>query len=445
MGAPVAKYVHIKKRTFTKRPMPLLPIRAWLPPLRFMHVLTLVAVLVVAGSLWYSNRLVRQLAADEVERVLLYREVLKFMATHDNSETEFLFNNIVRDGAGGTLITVPAILTDSLYNPIGDNLHFEEGLSAQERSRRVRAELQTMLADDFEPIKVEYAPGQYQYIFYRESDTLRHLRYYPYITLLVVGIVLMGAFFSFYFEQRNRQNKVWAGLAKETAHQLGTPISGLMAWVEILKLKLSSKDDQLLAHEMERDVQHLQNIAERFSKVGSEPEIDYHPFVAILQRSADYVRTRLGRSGKVQLTVQTNLDPAFEAPVNPILFEWVIENLLKNALDALGGQPGTITVRAEQKGAKVVVEVEDTGKGIPQQHLRDVFKPGFTTKRRGWGLGLSLSRRIVENYHMGKISVRRSEVGKGTTFRIVIPAYARRMPRAENVEWNLDSHTATTS
>jgi signal transduction histidine kinase len=413
---------------------------AWLPPLRFVHVLTVVAVAVVAGSLWYSNRLVRQLAEDEVERVLLYREVLKFMATHDNSETEFLFNNIVRDGATGTLITVPAILTDSLYNPIGDNLKFEAQLSQQERAARVLAELKAMRDDeDFEPIKVQYAPNQYQYIFYRESDTLRHLRYYPYITLVVVGIVLLGAFFSFYSEQRNRQNKVWAGLAKETAHQLGTPISGLMAWVEILKLKLESDEDKLLAHEMERDVQHLQNIAERFSKVGSEPEIDYHPFVAVLQKSAEYVRTRLGRSGKVNLVLDLKLDPAFEAPVNPILFEWVIENLLKNALDALGGQAGTIVLRAEQKGAKVIVEVEDTGKGIPQQYLRDVFKPGFTTKRRGWGLGLSLSRRIVENYHMGKISVKRSEVGKGTTFRIVIPAYARRMPRMENVDLSLDA------
>lgn len=412
-------------------------LRAVLAQIRFVHVLTLIAVFVVTASLWYNNRLVKQLASDEQERVFLYQEVLKFIATHDNTETEFLFNNIVRDGAGGNLIKVPAILTDSLFNPKGDNLQLDRQLSKEARDQLVRRELKEMQTNgDFDPIKVEYAPGQYQLIFYRESDTLKQLRYYPYITLLVVAIVLFGAFFSFIAEQRNRQNKVWAGLAKETAHQLGTPISGLLAWIELLKLKYTSPEDAQVVGEMAHDVEHLQNIAERFSKIGSEPEIDYYPLVQVLQKSVNYVKTRQGRGSNVKVSLQTQLNDAFEAPINPILFEWVIENLLKNALDALSGQPGEIIVRAEQKGSRVVIEVEDTGKGIPKKNIHEVFKPGFTTKRRGWGLGLSLSRRIVENYHLGKIAIRKSEIGKGTTFRIVIPAYVRRMPRMENISWD---------
>ncbi len=397
--------------------------------LRFIHVLTLVIVAVVAASLWYSNRLVRQLAAEERDRLLLYREVLRFIATHDNAETEFLFNNIVRERSGGpgsALVKVPAIITDSTGNPITDNLELPPTLTRQQRETRLRAELESMQQDAaYPPIRVAYAPGQVQLIYYRESNVLKALRFYPYITLAVIAIVLLGVFYNFYNEQRNRQNKVWAGLAKETAHQLGTPLSGLMAWVEILRLKARDEEDNKVVEEIERDVIQLQHITERFSKIGSAPEIDYHPLLALLDKSIAYVRARAGRAGKVQILLETQLSPAYEAPLNPILFEWVIENLLKNALDALGAQSGTITLRAEAKGARLVLEVEDTGKGIAQRNIKDVFKPGFTTKKRGWGLGLSLSKRIVENYHGGRITVRRTEMGRGTTFRISLPAYLR--------------------
>lgn len=392
--------------------------------IRIPQVLTLLGVVVVGVSLWVANRLVQDLANAERRRLDLYVEILKFNASNENEETAFLFNNVVRAGASTSLINVPAIITDSLGNIVADNLVLPPGYSENRRVEAVEEELARMMASPDNRLIIEYATGQYQTLWYRDSDTLRQLRLYPVITLVILGTLIAIAFFNFSISQRDSQNRLWAGLAKETAHQLGTPISGLMAWTELLRLQ--NADDSVV-NEMQADISHLQQIAERFSKIGSAPELDWQPLSPLLHNAVEYVKTRLARSGRYSILLSDSLPANYQVKLNPVLFQWVIENLVKNAMDAMAGlEQGAIVLRAEVQRTRsrkpiTVLEVEDTGRGIASKHLKDVFKPGFTTKKRGWGLGLSLSRRIVENYHNGRIYVKRSVVNKGTTFRIVLP------------------------
>lgn len=383
---------------------------------------------ILLGSLLYSQYLANQLAQKERENAQLYADALKIVAS-DNSDAEvealtFIFDLV-------QLNTFPKILlnADNSIITVSEALEPPTDWSPEERQAFLQAKVQ-QFKQEFDPIKVQYAANQYNTVVYGESFLLKQLRWFPLGQLLVaftfIGIVFAG----FAVAKRNEQNRVWVGLAKETAHQLGTPVSSLMAWIELLKLNTEDQpENQELVRDMEHDIKRLEMIAERFSKIGSVPELIPVKLKDILDRSADYLTKRMTRSGAITLSVNNQLPLDRTLAVNPQLFDWVIENLLKNALDAMQSREGSITLEAGEKGDFYLIDVTDTGKGIPKSHFKKVFEPGFTTKKRGWGLGLSLTKRIVENYHGGKIFVKDSEVGKGTTFRVLLPKGDRKTQR----------------
>lgn len=384
---------------------------------RFFAIIILLGAVIVFGTLIYSNQLVSRLAKEEENRIQLYAKVLQFIATEQNPETDFLFNHIIKiDSNKIPVINVPAIIVNDKGEPIGDNLNLSNQLAPPEKKQIIARELEYMKNFQFKPIPIEYLPGKFNYIYYRESDNLIRLRYYPYITFSLLFIFVLVLFVLFYIAKRNEQNRVWAGLAKETAHQLGTPISGLIAWIELLKL--STYQDVIdTANEMQKDVDRLSKISERFSKIGSEPELINQPLTPVLADITVYMKKRFSNQN-IKIEFQNHIPSTPELPFNKVLIEWVIENLIKNGIDALPQGKGKITIHLNEDSQNVFIDVEDTGKGIDPQHLKYIFKPGFSTKKRGWGLGLSLAKRIIENYHHGKLFVLRSEPQKGTTFRI---------------------------
>ena len=273
------------------------------------------------------------------------------------------------------------------------------------------------LKKENDPIVIEYVPGKFQYLYYGDSSLLNKLKYYP--IALVLIIVLFGALvYNFYKSTKMAtQNKLWAGMAKETAHQIGTPLSSLIGWVEIMK---ADDVDELTVSEIEKDISRLQTITDRFSKIGSEPVLEQKDLIKETQDSYDYLQSRFSK--QVIFSFKAPKKPIM-IPMNPALHSWTIENLVKNAIDAMKGK-GKLSVKIEEDAKFVKILVSDTGKGIPKAQFKTVFEPGFTTKKRGWGLGLSLTRRIVEEYHKGKIKVLNSEVGKGTTIQVSFKKHA---------------------
>ncbi|MBL4587672.1 MAG: HAMP domain-containing histidine kinase, partial [Flavobacteriales bacterium] len=251
-------------------------------------------------------------------------------------------------------------------------------------------------------------------IFYNNSDLYYQLKYYPYVSLGIISIFILVAYFAFSISRKAEQDQVWVGLAKETAHQLGTPLSSLIAWIEYLRLK---NVDATTLDDMKKDVTRLETITERFSKIGSVPELTPQPILAVMEESLDYMRTR--SSKKFDFSLRSECAENTSVPINVPLFAWVIENLCRNAIDAMG-RSGAINVLIQETDSKITIDVSDTGKGISRSKFETVFQPGYTSKKRGWGLGLSLTKRIVEQYHKGKVVVKKSEIGKGTTFRITL-------------------------
>jgi anti-sigma regulatory factor (Ser/Thr protein kinase) len=387
--------------------------------LRFEHVILVLAAFITFASIWYSNSLVKKLAAEEEKRVTLFAEVQKFIfeSADDNCETNFLFNNLVKVNE-----SVPVIIADNEGNAIYDRNIGDSTLSPEAHTQLVEEELAEMKANEETrpPIKVEYAKGKFQYIYYRESDLLRNLRNFPYLQLLVIIIFISVVFAVFYVSKKSQQNRVWVGLAKETAHQLGTPVSSLMAWNELLKIKAGETREELLPtlNELERDIHRLEIITERFSKIGSKPELKPVNIKELLENAVAYLEKRISAKSKVRIILENKFPDTKTVSMSRPLFEWVIENLMKNALDALSNSQGMIILRAGETSRHIAIEVEDTGRGISSANIKKVFEPGFTTKKRGWGLGLSLSKRIIEEYHGGRIFIKKSELGKGTTFRI---------------------------
>ena len=270
------------------------------------------------------------------------------------------------------------------------------------------------MASQNQPIEVEFGDGSKSFIFYQESMLLTQLKYYPYVMFGIIGLFLLVAYLLFSTARRVEQNQVWVGMAKETAHQLGTPLSSLIAWLEYLK---SKGLDIETSSEIEKDVKRLETITERFSKIGSVPKLDYVDLVKVLEDSVAYMKSRTSKH--VAFTIHSGNQHEVMAQLNVPLFEWVIENLIRTAVDAMNGN-GSITITLADQTQFVYIDVTDTGKGIPKSKYKTVFEPGYTTKQRGWGLGLSLTKRIIENYHSGKIFVKSSEADKGTTFRIVL-------------------------
>ena len=379
-------------------------------------VFLIATVAVVAAFLWVSDRLVNDLAEQERARMQIWADATREIASTDSSTNLDFLLSIIKGNH-----TIPVILVDDADN-ILDHLNFDlpesndtlppwELTEANERFLRHRLE---SLKKSENVIHIIIAPGADQHLYYEDSLLLRRLSYYPYVQLIVMAVFVFTVYYAVSATKRAEQNKVWVGLSKETAHQLGTPISSLMAWVEILP---TFGVDREVVDEMNKDVNRLSVIASRFSKIGSPPAMIPENVSLTVERSADYMRSRI--SAGVKLTMTPGPEPLTVELSAPLL-EWVIENLIKNAVDAMEGR-GAISIRTFAEAGNAVIEVSDTGKGIARKDFKTVFNPGYTTKKRGWGLGLTLAKRIVDEYHHGRIFVKDSEPGRGTTFRIQLP------------------------
>lgn len=366
----------------------------------------IIALIIGVGSLMYTNQLVSRLAVEERNRVKLWADGTKFLANSadQNADLSFVFE-VVKSNT-----SIPLVLTDENLNIISIRNFDEERSQDPEYQKK---QLNNILGHN-EPIQIELFGGTRNYIYYDNSNLYYQLKYYPYVSLGIISIFIIVAYFAFSFARRAEQDQVWVGMAKETAHQLGTPLSSLIAWIEYLKMK---DVDAGIIKDMQKDVGRLETITERFSKIGSVPELKPENIAEVLEESVDYMRSR--SSKKIQFKMETNGISALEIPLNIPLFAWVIENLCRNAIDAMEGS-GAIDVELSELNDQVIIDVADTGKGIPRSKFETVFQPGYTSKKRGWGLGLSLTKRIVEQYHSGKIVVKNSEIGKGTTFRITL-------------------------
>ena len=369
---------------------------------RLKYVFIIGAVVIAIASVFVSDLLIKDLAREERQKIEVWAEATRVVTSEDPSLNMKLILQIIQ---GNT--SIPVMLCneqDSVMNYKNIELpekNVEEFLyqKAQELKKKNQ------------PIPIDMEDGTFQYLYYDDSINLKRLLIYPYAQLSVMAVFILIAFLALTSTKRAEQNKVWVGLSKETAHQLGTPISSLIAWVEYLKMK---EVDPSLLEEMEKDVKRLETIADRFSKIGSQPEPVPLDIRDSIRAALNYMETRI--SSKVKITVEAPEEPVMVL-MNDSLFAWVVENLCKNAVDAMGGQ-GEIRFHIEEKAKKVYIDVSDTGKGILKSKFKTVFNPGYTTKKRGWGLGLSLVKRIIESYHGGKIYVKNSEIGKGTTFRI---------------------------
>lgn len=389
--------------------------------------LAITAIALVLGTLAYSNHLANKLAFSERNNTLLWGKSIQTIAypvpVKDTLEIEinrilvqeyqnFILDNILQD----TSSEVPRILVDWDGKYTEKNVHFKPGISEEEKKAQVFKMIKSMDA-----LTLEMPNNQFIKVYYGESSTLQQLRFYPIIQILVALLFISIVLIVFNVARKEEQNRIWAGLAKETAHQLGTPVSSLLAWVEYLKLTNEETEDEGAREailEMEHDIQRLMNITQRFSRIGSRPDLLPSNLGNLLEKATDYMRKRMSK--QVECNLQMRIPKDMTIPVNDQLFEWVIENVLKNALDAMEGKEGKINIEAHLNDKYCIIDISDTGKGMPKSMFTQVFQPGFTTKKRGWGLGLSLSKRIMEMYHNGKIFVKESEIGKGTTFRIML-------------------------
>lgn len=364
----------------------------------------LTAIIIAVSTFFVTSSLADSLAQEESSKMQLWAAATSELATMDTDcDVKFVQSVITRN------TTIPVILTgDSLTDILSyRNIDLENTDSGQLKQ----------MAKEFaainEPIEIDLGNGEKQYICYGESKLLKNLSYYPIVYIVVFLLYALLLTVVLIALKRAEQNRVWIGLTKETAHQLGTPISSLLAWTEILKSRYP-EDDML--PEMEHDVQRLRTIAERFSQVGSKQELALSDLNAVTKKAFDYMRARISKKINMEFSATGDIQVMLNAP----LFEWVMENLCKNAVDAMEND-GTIRVQVRQNGNCAVIDISDTGKGLPIKNYKRIFYPGFTTKKRGWGLGLSLAKRIIEEYHHGKIYVKHSEIGKGTTFRIELP------------------------
>lgn len=373
---------------------------------RWKLLLLTAALLIGAASLWYTNKLVKSLADEERKKINLWAEATKKLADVSELNTDLGFPYaVISDNT-----TIPVVLTDSSFGMITyRNLDSVKMLDKAYAAREI-AEMR----DSHDPIQITLPDENRNYILYKDSTLLVKLRYYPYFQLSVIALFLFVSYLAFSNSRKSEQNQVWVGMAKETAHQLGTPLSSLIAWMEILKMKGLSSE---YTGEIQKDIQRLQTITDRFSKIGSAPSLQKENVQEVLDHSINYIKTRT--SDKIVFSLQNNSNAQVFAPMNVPLFEWVIENILKNAIDAMTGE-GKITATITDQQQFVYIDISDSGKGISKGNFKTVFKPGYTTKSRGWGLGLSLSKRIIEEYHDGQIFVKHSEPNKGTTFRIVL-------------------------
>ncbi len=376
--------------------------------MRWKFVLFLLAVGIGFSSLYYTNKLVQELKVEEKKKVELWAKATRKVIDTDIDEASFDFNFLFEIVENNT--TVPVILIDKDSTVISARNIDEKKL----RNHAYLIRLLQKMGKKHPPIEIAVTNGIKNYIYYKDSTVLTKLQYFPYVQLFVIILFILVAYLAFSAARTSEQNQVWLGLSKETAHQLGTPTSSLMALLEILKTK---EPDLELVQELDKDVKRLEKITERFSKIGSKPVMEEADLNHVIRNVIEYMKRR--SSDKVNFSLNFKPDEEFMVPVNAELFEWVIENLCKNAVDAMKGK-GTIVIDLTDNTQYVYVDVRDEGTGIPKSKFKTVFKPGYTTKNRGWGLGLSLSKRIIEEYHKGRLFINYSEQGKGTVFRIVL-------------------------
>lgn len=398
-------------------------------PIYIKFILLFVASIIAAGTLVYTNRVVKQLQEREKRIATLYAKGLEYIARSEESEKDytFIFENIIQE------IDFPLILTDAEdnFDPENSsqirNVEIDSNLSNEQKLKFI-SDLIKKMDETHSPILVTYADTiVLSKIHYGDSKLVEELKYYPYVQLSIAAAFILLAYIGFSYVKKNENSKIWVGLSKETAHQLGTPLSSLMGWIELLKINVNDPDKvNDLISEVENDLDRLKKVADRFSKIGSAPEMKQEDLVKIIERVITYFERRIPQSGKnIELSIEIkgndgNSKKHFIAKINPDLFEWVIENLTKNSIDAIEDKSGKIIYQLSENKKHIFLDVIDTGKGIDLKYRKEIFRPGFSTKKRGWGLGLSLAKRIIEEYHKGKIFVKSSSPDKGSVMRIVL-------------------------
>ncbi len=370
--------------------------------------LAIIAIAIVSGTIFYSQFLARKIAREERAKVEQWVEAGKLLLNDTTGLSDQLAGMIITENT-----TIPIIETDekdqiTQYVNLDSASIAEDSTWLQKKKEKFQSDNDPIIwTDPRDSTRINH-------YYYGHTSLLNQIRYYPIVQLMIVGLFIIITLTALTTSFRSSQNQVWAGMAKETAHQLGTPLTSLQGWMEMLR---EEKANEKIVAELEKDIDRLKLVSDRFSKIGSAPKLESHNLVTQVGGMIEYIRKRA--TGKVQFSLDVNNQENISALISPPLFDWVIENLLKNALDAMEGK-GQISIQIQQNPNNIIIDVTDTGKGISSQHISKVFKPGFTTKKRGWGLGLSLSKRIIEQYHRGELFVKQSEPGKGTTFRIVL-------------------------
>jgi signal transduction histidine kinase len=377
--------------------------------LNWRTLLATIAIAIVTGTIFYSQYLSKKIATEERNKVNVWVQSLKTRAATNDQSALNLTNTIAEDNT-----TIPIIATDENDNPLGEFLNLDsekvktDSGYLKEKVREFKSEHEPIL------VEISKSPEIINKYYYGSSRLLKQVRYYPIVQLFIVALFIIITLITVSVRNKSTQNQVWAGMAKETAHQLGTPLSSLEGWVEMMK---EMPGNEKIANEMEKDVSRLKLISDRFGKIGSIPNLEEMNVVEQIGHMVAYIKRRA--TDRVSFNIDSYGEAKVIANINGPLFDWVIENLLKNALDALDGK-GNIDIKIKDEKTEIIIDVKDSGKGISKQNIANVFKPGFTTKKRGWGLGLSLSKRIINQYHKGDLFVKNSELGKGTTFRIVL-------------------------
>lgn len=381
-------------------------------------VVVSIAFAIALASVYFTRIIVEQLKDRELGIIQLYAKSLEFTINNQNSPSELAF--VVQDVLYPNN-SIPVIQTNGIGQVLGTkNIDIDPSLNEDEVEEYLNNILNEMKLE-YEPIEIPFRDEKgevydYQYIYYKNSLLLNRLEYYPHVQLSIIAIFGLIAYIAFNYSKSAEQNRVWVGLAKETAHQLGTPISSLMAWIEYFKEDETLKNNEII-EELEKDVKRLEMITARFSNIGSVPVLNYENVAACVEETLSYLKKRVSK--KVEITLKAK-PPDIRARINKPLFDWVIENICKNAVDSMGGI-GKIDIQIKRSvDGKVIVDISDSGKGIQKSKIKDVFLPGYTTKARGWGLGLTLVKRIIEKNHDGKIFVRNTEINEGTTFRILL-------------------------
>lgn len=362
-----------------------------------------IAILIAVLSLIYTNNLVEKLSIEERKKIELWAEGIKHFNLNPEQDVS-LISKILENNE-----TIPAVITDENFKIVEHN-----NIDVPKKdSEAFLKKYFDKIKNDNPPIEIQLISGK-NYIYYSDSIILTRLFYFPFIQLSVIFLFIVIAFLAFSYTKRAEQNKVWVGMSKETAHQLGTPISSLSGWIEVLRMK---NVDETIVNEIEKDVSRLETVTDRFSKIGSNPKLLEQDILLIFDNFVEYIKKRL--SSGIKVTIEKPSEEII-LKINKSLFEWVVENICKNAADSIKSNKGYIKIEIKESDTDVIIDISDSGKGILKKDFKNVFKPGFTTKKRGWGLGLSLAKRIIEEYHKGKLFVKKSDIGVGTTMRIVL-------------------------